>query len=283
MSDYFGVKFKISPYSEDAADLLAAFLADAGFDSFETSDDTLTAYIPASNFDEKAIALAVEALPFRLDINWESSLIPHCDWNEEWEKNYFKPLSLGNGRCVVHSSFHTDYPQAEFDITIDPRMAFGTGHHATTSMMANHLFSNDLKGKKILDMGTGTGILAILAAKLGAREITGIEIDEGAFDNAVENCRLNEAEVRLIHGDASKLEGVSGINVFLANINRNIILADLDKYIATLDIDGKLILSGFYASDIPLIQRALEANGMEIIKTETEEGDWSSIISRKIS
>lgn len=277
MSDYYCVKFNFNPYNGDAADLLAAFLADIRFEAFEEEPRGLRAYIQVKDFSEEELLETINDFPFSTIITWTCELIVQTDWNEEWEKNYFKPLVLADGKCVVHSTFHKDYPASQYEIIIDPKMAFGTGHHATTSMMVKHLFECDERDKKVLDMGTGTGILAILADMLGASDVTGIEIDPGAFQNAVENGKLNNSKSKFILGDASSLAEISDIDIFLANINRNIILADLDRYIKTLKKEGVLILSGFYEKDIPLLERALDANGMKIVKTTTERDGWASI------
>lgn len=278
MTRYICIDFNIEPYSEDAADLLAAFLADIGFDSFEPSTSGLKAYITAPLFNEETLKDTISGFPMPVSISWQQSFIEAADWNAEWEKNYFKPQVMCGGRCVIHSTFHTDYPAAEYEIIIDPKMAFGTGHHATTSMMLTHLLNANVKGKKVVDMGTGTGILAILCAKLGAADVAGIEIDEGAFHNAIENAQLNSAGIRLLHGDARLLQGITGVDLFLANINRNIILADIENYVATLAPDATLLLSGFYQTDIPLVEAALTANGMKIADTLIEGPDsWASI------
>ena len=277
MSDYYCVEFNLNPYNIDAADLLSAFLADIGFDSFENTPSGLNAFLPSVSFSADAIEEILSGFPFPVDIKWTKTFIKHQDWNEEWEKNYFKPLVLVEGKCVVHATFHTDFPHADYEIVIDPKMAFGTGHHATTSMMMRHLFNLEVEGKKVLDMGTGTGILSILASKLGAREVTGIEIDTAAFENALENSVLNDAEINLINGDASVLAGIDNIDIFLANINRNIILADLERYVATLNKDSKLILSGFYEKDVPALEQALAKHDMKISKVYTEGDGWASI------
>lgn len=276
--DYYSAEFNIIPYSQDAADLLAAFLADIGFDSFEdVAGSGLRAFIPASRYEEESVKQTVDEFPMDVSINWKTDFIEHRDWNEEWEKKYFQPLLLGGGKCVVHSSFHKDFPAAEFDITIDPKMAFGTGHHSTTTLMADHLFANSVKGKKVLDMGTGTGILSIIAMMIGAREAIGIEIDRDAYENAVENSQLNHVNVNLICGDARALQDVNDVDIFLANINRNIILADLDRYVATLAQEGRMFLSGFYLEDVPLIENALALYGMKIVKVTHKEDNWASI------
>lgn len=277
MSDYYKIRFNLTPYNSDAADLLAAFLADIGFESFVETESGVDAYVQIPMFDTDTLEETLRDFPFDVEIGWEKEFIEQKDWNEEWEKKYFQPLLLGDGRCVVHSTFHTDYSPAPYEIIIDPKMAFGTGHHATTTMMANHLFKLDLKGKKVLDMGTGTGILAILASKLGAGEVTGIEIDPVAYENAVENASLNDAKIHLILGDSRKLENLNGVDVFLANINRNIILADLDRYVETLRDGGIILLSGFYKEDVAILEKALNSFGIRVNEV-TELGDnWASI------
>lgn len=281
MKHYFRFDFNISPYNEDAADLLAAFLADEGFESFEKTDDGMSAYIQKDNLKEGSIESVISGFPFEVNIKWEKQLIENKDWNEEWEKKYFKPLVLASGKCVIHSSFHADYPKADYEIVIDPKMAFGTGHHATTSMMVNHLFEINPAGKKLIDMGTGTAILAILAKKLGSKEAIGVEIDPGAYENAIENASINNVEIDLRLGDVKALEDECDADIFLANINRNIILADLENYLKTLKPGGILIISGFYESDVPLLEAALKENGMKIEVISTEGDGWCSIRAYK--
>lgn len=276
MSDYYRLDFNIQPYDTNAADLLAAFLADIGFESFEESDYGLAAFIQSGVYNEGIMKDAISTFPMEVHIKWDKTFITHQDWNEEWEKNCFKPIVLADGRCVVHSSFHRDFEKAEIEVVVDPKMAFGTGHHATTSMMINFLFEMPLIGRNVMDMGTGTGILAIVAKKLGAGATYGIEIDPSAYENALENIALNNVEVVLLQGDADMLDGISGIDVFLANINRNIILADIDRYIRTLGTGGIILLSGFYQDDVPLIEKSLNLNGMRIAEVKSD-GEWAAI------
>lgn len=283
MADYYRLDFSFQPKNIDAADLLAAFLADAGFESFEETEGGMAAYVQTKDYNEEAVREAVKAIPFDVAITWEQQLIHQQDWNSEWERKYFKPLVLADGRCVVHSSFHKDYPHAEVEIVVDPKMAFGTGHHATTSLMVESLFQTQLEGKTVMDMGTGTGILAIVVKKLGAREATGIEIDPGAYENALENIALNNVEVILLQGDASLLPAEETYDVFLANINRNIILADVDRYVKSIRKGGTLLLSGFYTADIPLLQVSLEALGMKVVESKEAEGNWAVVRAVKIS
>lgn len=270
MNDYYSVRVNVSgDCSEDITDIMAAYLADVGFESFEPDSTGVTAYIPAAaaadSSAEKIAAEALSDLPINCDFSISQEFIEGQDWNEEWEKHYFKPILI-DGRCAIHSSFHTDVPDAEYDIVIDPKMAFGTGHHDTTSQMVRHILDSDIRGKDVIDMGTGTGILAILAKMAGARNVTGIEIDAPAYENAIDNAVVNGVEIRLIHGDASALEGLHAADFLFANINRNIILADIDRYASRLAPGGYMLLSGFYEEDIPLIEEACRPLGLTEVK-----------------
>lgn len=256
MNDYFKVRIDASPCSEDVTDLLAAFLADVGFESFEPDNTGLTAYIPANYGQASQMAIEATAdFPMPVDLKFSQTYVKGENWNEEWEKNYFQPILIGD-KCVVHSTFHKDVPKAQYDIVIDPKMAFGTGHHDTTSQMIQLILDEDVEGKTVIDMGTGTGILAILAAKRGAKLPVGIEIDEGAFLNAGENTVLNNVVVDLRNGDASSLSEYEPADFLFANINRNIILADLAAYYDALLPGGTMLLSGFYERDIQMILEA---------------------------
>lgn len=256
MNDYIALRINIQSCSEDTTDLMAAFLADVGYESFEPDSDGLTAYIKAQDYSEENITEILAGFPLPVSTRSSVSLVEGQDWNSEWEKNYFQPILI-DGRCVVHSTFHKDVPKAEYDILIDPKMAFGTGHHATTSMMVRHLLSHNVEGSVMVDMGTGTGILAILAAQRGAASVTGIEIDPAACLNAEENFRLNRVNVNLLDGDSARLSDLPcQADIFLANINRNVILADLGRYADAIRQGGHMYLSGFYESDIPLIENA---------------------------
>lgn len=276
MNDYNKVRIDAAPCNEDITDLAAAFLADAGFESFEPDAEGLTAYIRATPnaADLANAALADFLMPTKFDITVE--FIEGEDWNAEWEKNYFKPIVIGDKVCV-HSTFHKDVPKAEFDIVIDPKMAFGTGHHATTSQMMRLILNLPLEGKSVIDMGTGTGILAILAKMSGASEVTGIEIDEPAYLNAIEHAELNNTPIKLIHGDASALAGLQKADYIFANINRNIILNDLDRYAETLKDGGSMLLSGFYEEDIPIIEEACGRFGLKETDRLISDAKWTAL------
>ena len=277
MNDYVECRIDLTPMpGEDATDLLAALLGDAGFESFVPDERGLTAYAPVAVFDSKAVSEALDDFPFDVQIAVSTKVIEGQDWNSEWEKNYFQPIVVGD-RCVVHSSFHTDVPKAQYDIVIDPKMAFGTGHHATTSLMLNRLLDMELDGLSVIDMGTGTGILAILAAMRGASPVTGIEIDPFAQVNAVENVALNgHSEIVMIAGDASALKDVDPADVFLANINRNVILNDISTYVTRMKGGGVMFLSGFYTEDVPMVQKAGEECGL-VAHGFTSRDNWACV------
>ena len=262
MNDYIEVRIDADPCTEDITDLLAAELADIGFESFVADSKGLTAYAPAKLYDKEAVKNALADFAIDCSLKVSDNFVEGRDWNAEWEKNYFRPIVIGK-RVAIYSSFHTDVPEAEHRIVIDPKMAFGTGHHATTSQVIRNLLRLDLTGKSVIDMGTGTGILAILSAMLGATRVTGIEIDGFAYANAVDNIAVNHhPEIRLINGDASALDGLEPADVFIANINRNIITADIAAYARALRPDGVMLLSGFYVEDIPVVLAAAQPLGL---------------------
>lgn len=265
-----------------ASDMLSAFLGEIGFESFVFENNVLTAYVRSEAFSSEAFAEVLDQLPLpQVTLSAETEEIEGRDWNHEWEKNYFQPIVVAD-RCVIHSTFHTGYPKCEYDIVIDPKMAFGTGHHATTSQIIAQLLEMDLIGKAVVDMGTGTGILAILAAMRGAAPVVAIEIDPAAEVNARENMVLNhQAQIDLRLGDATMLEGCRA-DVFIANINRNIILNDLEAYAATLNRDAIMILSGFYESDIPMLQARAAAFGLEYVRHTTQGDNWACLVLRKM-
>ncbi len=287
MNDYYKVEIGISPASVDFCDLAADLLAPVGFESFVPREDMpgtgLTAFIPAPLYSPEAVAGALEELSPFAEATFEAEFVEGRDWNAEWEKNYFRSI-LVEGTVAVHSSFHTDIPAAKYDITIDPKMAFGTGHHATTTLMMRALLSADIEGRSVIDMGTGSGILAILAAMLGASPVTGIEIDPFAEANARDNVTLNLASadaVRIIGGDAASLAGVGyKADLFLANINRNIITGDIVRYADATRSGGLLVVSGFYVIDREVVAAAAAAAGFEFV-TADEMDNWSSMTFRK--
>ncbi len=280
MNDYYLVRFDLIPCEEEECDILSALLCEAGFESFVPDATGVAAYVKKELYDESLMQESIGSYPFKAKISVSKTLIPGQDWNSEWEKNYFQPIVFEN-RCVVHSSFHKDYPHVEYDIVIDPRMAFGTGHHETTSLMMGRLLDNDLQGSKVLDMGTGTGILAILAAMRGASEVVGVEIDPPAYENALDNVNLNGTpQVDLRLGGVETVAEKSYFDFVLANINRNIILGDIAAYAAALKVGGHLALSGFYVEDVEMIEAAAKACGLRR-ESLAEKNRWANLMLRK--
>lgn len=272
MTDYICVNLNPTPCNDDITDLLAADLAAIGYDSFETSADGLAAYIKADDFDEDAVNQVIADFIMPARIEWTFHTVKGQDWNSQWEQESFTPIVVG-GRCMIHSTAHTDLPAADYDIKINPRLAFGSGHHTTTRLIIGYLLdlAPQIQGKYLIDMGTGTAILAIMAAMLGARKVVGIEIDEAAYVNALENVALNGVEAEIIHGDAAALAAIEpAADLLLANINRNIVIADLPRYAAALAPGGLMILSGFYRADIEKVTAAAEAQGLRLLETRHE-------------
>ena len=280
MNDYIEARFQVDPCDEIATDVLAAILCENGYESFVPDETGLTAYVKKELFDSDVLTDVISTFPMDNKITLSYEIIEGQDWNSEWEKNYFQPIVVGD-KCVIHSSFHNDVPSAEYDIVIDPKMAFGTGHHATTSLIIRQLLEMDLKDKDVMDMGTGTGILAILCAMRGAKNVSAIEIDEFAYVNAVENVRLNGVPQINVHlCDAALLKEENIVDVFIANINRNIITNDIDAYADDLKPKGLMLLSGFYEEDIPVIMEKAKILGLEY-KSHSVQDRWSCLILEK--
>ena len=274
---YFEVTFTTSPCNETVNDVVSALAGEIGFESFVEWENGVQAYIQQSLFDEEALKAMVAEFP-RPDTKIEYTIVEaeDKDWNEEWEKNFFQPIVIGD-RCCIHSTFHKDTPQTEYEILINPQMAFGTGHHETTSSIISELLEADLQGKSVLDMGCGTSILAILASMRGADPITAIDIDDWCVNNSRDNIALNGIEnITVEWGDANLLKGREPFDVIIANINRNILLADMAQYAACMHSGSELFMSGFYVEDIPVIQEKAESLGMEFIH-HREKNNWAAV------
>lgn len=267
---YFEFTFHTSPCTETVNDVLTAVLGEVGFESFVECEGGLTAYIQQSVCDENAIKTVIAEFPLSdTEITYTFTEAEDKDWNEEWEKNFFQPIIIGD-RCVIHSTFHQNVPKVEYDIVINPQMAFGTGHHETTSLIIEELLDNELKDKSLLDMGCGTSILAILARMRGAHPCTAIDIDEWCVRNSIENIELNHVdEIDVSQGDASSLTGKGPFDIIIANINRNILLNDMKQYITCMHPGSELYMSGFYVDDIA------------VIREEAEKTDWLLYITKR--
>ncbi len=270
--EYTEVSFSIEPYEEYISDVLASELGEIGFDSFVPTVEGLAAYILAKDFNESNVKNLLDEFPFETSIDYKVTQIEPKNWNEEWEKHYFEPIVIGS-ECVIHSTFHKNIPKLKYDIVIDPKMAFGTGHHETTSLVIGQLLKMNLEGKKVLDMGCGTAVLAILASMRGAKNLVAIDIDTWCTENSLENIAINKIEgIEVLLGGAELLEGMK-FDIILANINRNILLGDMDKYSACLLSGGELYMSGFYVEDIPLIEAEANLNGLKLIEY-SEKNNW---------
>lgn len=274
---YFEVTFTILPYSETASDVLSALTAEIGFESFVECEGGMQAYVQQSLFDEAALKAILSDFPMPdTQITYTITEPEDKNWNEEWERNFFQPIVI-EGRCVIHSTFHKDYPKAEYDIVINPQMAFGTGHHETTSSILGELLEADLKGKSVLDMGCGTSILAILASMRGAGKVTAIDIDDWCVNNSRDNIALNGiSNITVELGDASLLNGREPFDVVIANINRNILLQDMPAYAACMKKGSELYISGFYTEDIPVLREKAESLGMEYVH-HREKHNWAAV------
>ena len=274
---YLEFIFHTNPCNETVNDVLSAVLADVGFESFVEQPDGIAAYIQADLYHEEDVRQAIAAYPLpHTDITYSYTEAEDKDWNEEWEKNFFQPIVIGD-RCVIHSTFHHDVPQAEYDIVINPQMAFGTGHHETTSLIIGELLNTDLQGKNVLDMGCGTSILAILARMRGAMSCTAVDIDDWCVRNSQENIALNHLDnIEVYQGDASSLADKGPFDVVIANINRNILLQDMRHYVARMTAGAMLLISGFYTEDIPALQAEAERLGLQY-DGQHEKNQWATV------
>ena len=274
---YFEVTFSVSPCNETVTDILSALIAETGFESFVECEGGLQAYVQQSLFDENALKGIIADFPLPdTEITYTITEPEDKDWNKEWEKNFFQPIVIDN-RCVIHSTFHKDYPKAEYDIVINPQMAFGTGHHETTSSILGELLDADLKGKSVLDMGCGTSILAILASMRGADPVTAIDIDDWCVNNSRDNIALNNINnITVELGDASLLEGRKPFDVIIANINRNILLNDMAAYTACMHKGSEIYMSGFYVQDIDAIRSKGESLGLKFVHYR-EKNNWAAV------
>lgn len=263
---------------DDLFDLIAAQLAEEGFDSFEQQDDLLLAYVPSDVLNCGFELRLEEALGFEgLSLDYYGEEMPEVNWNEEWEKNYFQPIIIGDKLCQIRAPFHEADTSVKTEVIINPKMAFGTGNHETTALMMNYILEHRMQGKRVLDMGCGTGILGILALKEGAKSLTAIDIDEWAYLNVRENATLNDVEIELsLQGDASTLQGLEAYDVIFANITRNILLSDMPAYSEVLHPGGSLVLSGFYEEDIPTLLARAEELGLVFASSEVRN-KWARL------
>ena len=274
------LEFIFTPINcEEDKPLLIAELLEAGFESFVEEEQALLAYIP-KNIYKKSLVKNLSLLHDHPEVKFEARVLQDLNWNQEWESNY-QPVTIA-GKCHVRAPFHPSLPGMEYEIIIEPKMAFGTAHHETTQLMAAWLMELDIVGKEVLDMGCGTGILAILANKMGAEIVTGIDNDEWAWRNSMDNFRINGVGAgSVLHGDASLVKA-SGYDIILANINRNVLLQDMEIYSAGLRPYGALLLSGFYQQDIEAIIDSASESSLRFNASRTLN-DWAAVLFYKES
>ena len=278
---YFEFTFRTQPCTETVNDVLAAILGEVGFESFVECEGGLTAYIQQTLCDENAIKIAINEFPLPdTDITYTYTEAEDKDWNEEWEKNYFKPIRIGKD-CIIRASFHEHEPGYAYNIIIDPKMAFGTGNHETTFLMISEILKLDLTSKELLDMGCGTAVLAILAHMKGAGRVVAIDIDEWAYNNALENIRLNNTnDIQVALGGAEQIPAFGTFDIVFANINRNILLNDIRHYSECMKPGAFLYMSGFYVQDIPAIEEECKHNGLALL-SHTEKNNWAAVKVQK--
>jgi ribosomal protein L11 methyltransferase len=274
---HFSIQSKDTNNSEEAkqlaSEILIAELGELAFESFTETETGISAFVQKDLWDEMILENIniLHSEEFEIDYTFEE--IDQVNWNEEWEKN-FEPIDV-DGRCHVRAPFHPK-TDAEFDILIEPKMSFGTGHHETTHMMIQHILEMDVTGMKTLDMGCGTAILAILAEMKGAQPIDAIDIDNWCYLNSIENAERNNCtKITVYEGDAALLEGKK-YDLIIANINRNILLNDMQSYADCLNPKGTLLLSGFYTEDIPFIDASCTEKGLTYVK-KFERNNWVSL------
>jgi ribosomal protein L11 methyltransferase len=262
------------PPDEGMQELLMARLDEIGCESFVESEEELLAYIQKSMFNEQDVKDIFSEDLFKT-IPHKITLIAETNWNAAWESNY--PYVLVADRCMVRAPFHEKDLNAEFDIVIEPKMSFGTAHHETTSQMIELLLDEDVKDMTMLDMGSGTGVLAILAWKKGAKEVTAIDNDQWAYENSIENLQRNNVPTdNVLLGNAATIEGKRYQTIF-ANINRNILLNDMHCYCASLEENGRLFMSGFYEADLPAITAEAARLGMHYVK-HLSRNSWAAAV-----
>ncbi len=265
---------EVNPY----ADILVARLNEIEFESYSEVEGGIRAYVQTQLLDTDAAKEILSEISKLTKVSFTINKVEQRNWNAEWESNY-SPVVI-NDSCVIRAHFHNNFPALKYEIIITPKMSFGTGHHQTTLLMVNEMFNLDLKEKFILDMGSGTGVLAILASKLGARHLIAIDSDEWAFKNAKENSQLNNiSNINFIHGDINDI-GDTKFDVVLANISRNVILNDIEIYVDQMKDDGEILLSGFLKEDIPLILEKTGQLGLELVVVKNKD-KWQMLHLRR--
>lgn len=281
--EYIEVTVKITPYSDENAEIVTAEVSELPFESFTAEDPYLKCYIQKELYSQQALKVVLDGVSeYGFDVEFSANLMPAVNWNALWESQ-FTPIVV-DGQCTIKASFHEGLKKTRYNITIDPKMAFGTGHHQTTYMMCRALLQNEdaVRGNVVMDMGCGTAVLAILAAKMKATHVYGVDIDAVATISAYDNAKLNRVGkvIETYCGDASLLQRNS-YDVLLANINRNILLQDIPTYSVCIRKGGLLFVSGFYLEDMPMIVAVAQNAGLEYISHDTID-NWCCVKFVKI-
>lgn len=276
----FDIEAKDSQTMETACDLLCDLLGQVGFEAFEETEEGLDAYILEESFDKGDMAILEEFVLPGVVWSYEMEKVEDKDWNETWEQEGFAPIVIGD-KCVIYDAKHPipDTLHPRVNVGIDARLAFGTGNHETTRMVISTLFDMEMEGKRVLDCGCGTGILGIVASLLGAKEVIGYDIDEWSVENTRHNAAINHVgNIEVFHGDARVLSHVSGVfDIVLANINRNVLVADMHHFRDVMAPKARLILSGFYSEDIPVLLEEAKKEGLECLSQATDN-NWACLV-----
>lgn len=275
---YYQVNFSIHPYSEAASDVLSALLADIGFETFVPSENGVVAYIQQKTYNEQDISAITSTFVLPLyTITYQTEAVQEEDWNQTWETEGFTPIILDSLICI-HAPQHTNVPSCQYDIIINPRMAFGTGTHPTTQQILRQLTAMELQGLRVIDAGCGTGVLGFLASMRGAKEIFSFDIDNWSVENTRLNAELNHiTNLEVEEGDASILKHKHDYDLLIANINRNILLNDIPRYAAALNNNAQLLLSGFQENDIPMLLNKCKEYNFNL-KQQTSIDGWSMLL-----
>lgn len=260
-------------------DIIVARLNEIDFESYSEDENGVKAYVQTQLLDENAVKEIISEASKLCELTFSISKVKQENWNQKWEST-FEPVVI-NDKCVIRAHFHQPIHDVDFEIIITPKMSFGTGHHETTVLVMNEMFSLDFNNKSVLDMGCGTGVLAILASKLGANSLVGIDFDEWAVKNAEENSVVNSIDnIKYIHGDSDAISDAN-FDIIIANINRNIILQDIEKYVGAMNEKSEIIFSGFLKEDIPLILDKSDQLGLDLVVSKNKN-KWQMLHLKKV-
>jgi ribosomal protein L11 methyltransferase len=271
--NYIELVVNVKP-KEPGSDVLIAQLAELGYESFVETETGFNAYIQEADFNTQQLNLALSFYSDFFKFEYSSNTIQQQNWNKEWENN-FQPIDV-KGKCYIRAPFHEVPKGYLYDVIIEPKMSFGTGHHATTQLMIQQLMQLDVKGKPLLDMGCGTGVLAIVASMMGADPITAVDIDEWSYENSIENCKKNNIKNILVHKGNVQILAGRVFHSILANINKNVLLKDLNVYKEVLEKSGNLVISGFFETDTDELTAKADELGL-LLKNKVVQEQWAML------